>query len=68
VGVAVGVKDHEDPGSEAVANDQHTLYLIAEEQLRRYLAPFARAGSIEVLPVSHCEAVSNRGGCAQAPV
>ena len=55
--------------AEAVANDKHTLYLIAEaaddEQLRRYLAPFAQAGSVEVLPASPCEAVINRGGCAQ---
>lgn len=57
--------------AEAVANDQHTLYLIAEagdgEQLHQYLAPFAQAGSVEVLPASRCEAVINRGGCAQAP-
>jgi hypothetical protein len=55
--------------AEAVANDKHTLYLIAEaageEQLRRYLAPFAQAGSVEVLPASPCEAVISRGGCAQ---
>ena len=55
--------------AEAVANDKHTLYLIAEagdeEQLRRYLAPFAQAGTVEVLPASVCEAVINRGGCAQ---
>jgi len=55
--------------AEAVANDKHPLYLIAEagdeEQLRRYLAPFAQAGSVEVLPASPCEAVINRGFCAQ---
>jgi hypothetical protein len=57
--------------AEAVANDKHTLYLIAEagdeEQLRRYLAPFAQVGSVEVMPASPCEAVINRGGCAQVP-
>ena len=57
--------------AEAVANDKHTLYLIAEaadeEHLRRYLAPFAQAGSVEVLPGSPCEAVIDRGGCAQVP-
>jgi hypothetical protein len=57
--------------AEAVANDKHTLYLIAEagneEQLRRYLAPFAQAGSVEVLPASPCEAVIDRGGCTPAP-
>jgi hypothetical protein len=57
--------------AEAVANDKHTLYLIAEagdeQQLRRYLAPFTQAGTVEVLPASICEAVINRGGCAQVP-
>ena len=57
--------------AEAVADDQHTLYLIAEagdeEQLRRYLAPFAQAGSVEVLPASPCEAVIDRGGCTPVP-
>jgi len=57
--------------AEAVANDKHTLYLIAEagdeEQLRRYLAPFAQAGSVEVLPASPCEAVIDRGGCTPIP-
>ena len=57
--------------ADAAANDKHTLYLIAEagdeEQLRRYLAPFAQAGSVEVLPASACEAVINRGGCAHVP-
>jgi len=56
--------------AEAVANDKHTLYLIAEaadeEQLNRFLAPFAQAGSVELLPASSCEAVIDRGGCAQA--
>jgi hypothetical protein len=57
--------------AEAVANDKHTLYLIAEagdeERLQRYLAPFAHAGSVAVLPASPCEAVIDRGGCAQMP-
>ena len=57
--------------AEAVANDKHTLYLIVEavdeDQLRRYLAPFAQVGSVEVLPGSPCEAVIERGGCAQTP-
>jgi uncharacterized protein with GYD domain len=57
--------------AEAVANDKHTLYLIAEadddEQLHRFLAPFAQAGSVDVLPASPCEAVIDRGGCAQVP-
>lgn len=57
--------------AEAVANDKHTLYLIAEagdqEQLNRFLAPFAQAGSVELLPASACEVVIDRGGCAQVP-
>jgi hypothetical protein len=55
--------------AEAVANDRHTLYLIAEagdeEQMNRFLAPFAQVGSVDLLPASSCEAVINRGGCAQ---
>jgi hypothetical protein len=57
--------------AEAVANNKHTLYLIAEagdeEQFRRYLTPFAQAGSVQVLPAAPCEAVIDRGGCAQVP-
>jgi hypothetical protein len=57
--------------AEAVADDKHTLYLIAEAgdeaQLRHYLVPFAQAGTVEVLPASPCEAVVNRRGCAQVP-
>jgi hypothetical protein len=57
--------------AEAVADGKHTLYLVAEagdeEQLRRYLAPFAQAGSVEILRASACEAVINRGGCARVP-
>ena len=54
-----------------MANDKHTLYLIAEagdeEQMNRFLAPFAQAGTVELLPASACEAVIGRGGCAQLP-
>lgn len=57
--------------AEAVADDKHTLYLIAEardaEQMNRFLAPFAQVGSVELLPASPCEAVIDRGGCAQVP-
>jgi hypothetical protein len=53
----------------AVANDEHTLYLIAEagdeEQMSQLLGPFAQVGSVELLPASSCEVVINRGGCAQ---
>ena len=57
--------------AEAVADDKHTLYLIAEadneEQMNQFLAPFAQAGSVELLPASPCEAAVNRGGCARVP-
>jgi hypothetical protein len=57
--------------AEAVANGRHTLYLIAEagdeQQMSRFLGPFAQAGSVELVPASSCEVVINRGGCAQAP-
>ena len=38
-----------------------------EEQIWRCVALFGQAGSVEVLPASACEAVINRGGCAQVP-
>jgi len=54
--------------AEAVVNDAHTLYLIVEadsqDRVDGFLAPFAQAGSVEVLPASSCEAVIGRGGCA----
>ena len=55
---------------EAVINDAHTLYLIVEapdqERLSQFMAPFAQAGSVELLPASTCEAVVGRGGCSAA--
>jgi hypothetical protein len=52
----------------AVVDGQHTLYLIAEagdqDSVRRFTAPFAQAGAVDVLPASPCEAVVARGGCA----
>ena len=54
--------------AEAVVNDAHTLYLILEAESRDrvegFMAPFAQAGSVEILPASSCEAVIGRGGCA----
>ena len=54
--------------AEAVVNDAHTLYLIVEadnrDRVEAFMAPFAQAGSVEVLPASSCEAVIGRGGCA----
>lgn len=56
--------------SEAVLDDEHTLFLIAEadarERLEAFLQPFAQAGSVEVWPASHCAAIVERGGCETA--
>jgi hypothetical protein len=53
---------------EAVINNAHTLYMIVDgqdhAQVERYMAPFAQAGSVEVLDASSCAAVVERGGCA----
>lgn len=56
--------------SHGVVDGQHTLYVIAEaadqDTMRRFAAPFAQAGTVEVLAASLCEAVVARGGCAVA--
>jgi hypothetical protein len=56
--------------SHGVVDGQHTLYVIAEaadrDAVQRFAAPFAQAGTVEVLPASLCEAVVARGGCAVA--
>ncbi len=53
-----------------VIDGQHTLYVIAEAAdqgaMQRFAAPFAQAGTVEVLPASLCEAVVARGGCEAA--
>jgi hypothetical protein len=55
---------------DAVVDDAHTLYLIVDApdraRVEQYLAPFAQAGSVEVLGASSCEAVVSRGGCGLA--
>ena len=42
--------------AEAVVNDAHTLYLIVEadsrDRVEGFMAPFAQAGTVEVLPAS----------------
>lgn len=52
---------------EAVARGEHHLYLILdgkdEAAVRRYLSPFAQAGSLEVRAASRCEEVVARGAC-----
>lgn len=58
--------------AEAVVNDAHALYLIVQADSRdpveRFIAPFAQAGTLEVLPASSCEAVIGRGAApAQRP-
>jgi hypothetical protein len=61
-----GISIHGD----AVIDDAHTLYLIVDapdrERVATFLAPFAQAGSVEVLGASSCEAVVSRGGCGLA--
>src|SRR6516165_10726332 len=52
---------------EAVVKGEHTLYLIAEaadeRQLRRFLAPFEEAGSVDIFPGTTCAGVAASGGC-----
>jgi hypothetical protein len=52
---------------DAVLDGQHTFVLILEaprvEQVEKFMAPFHQAGSVEVIPASHCEAVVERAGC-----
>ena len=58
--------------AEAVVNDAHTLYLIMQadsaDQVEGFMAPFAQAGTVEVLPASTCEAVVGRRGCTATAV
>ena len=58
-----GVRIH----GEAVVKGEHTLYLIAEaadeSQLRRFLAPFEDAGTVDIFPASTCAGVAASGGC-----
>lgn len=53
--------------SEAVINGKHTLYLIleseSEEQIKKFMEPFAQNGSVEIMPASMCEIVVDRGSC-----
>jgi hypothetical protein len=52
---------------EGVINGKHTLYLILEaaneQQVKKFMEPFAMAGSVEVMPASPCEVVVERGAC-----
>ena len=53
--------------SDAVERGRHHLYVVvegpSEAAVRAYLAPFAQAGSLDVVEASHCEDVVARGAC-----
>jgi DMSO/TMAO reductase YedYZ molybdopterin-dependent catalytic subunit len=58
---------------EAIVEGEHTLYMIVEsvdeDLVRRFMEPFAMAGSVDVYPASTCARVVASGGCAApAPV
>jgi hypothetical protein len=52
---------------EAVIDGAHTLYLIVEgesaDAVKKFMEPFALAGSVEVMKASPCETVVVRGAC-----
>ena len=52
---------------EAVIEGQHTLYMIADAPdraaLEGFMAPFASAGTLEVLEANPCATVVGRAGC-----
>lgn len=58
-----GVHIHGD----AVLDGQHTLFLILDSddagQVQRFMEPFSKAGPVEIMPASECEAVVARAGC-----
>ena len=58
-----GIETH----GEAVIEGEHTLYLIADApdraSLEGFMAPFAQAGSLEVLEANPCATVVGRAGC-----
>src|SRR5437016_6658739 len=53
---------------DAVVQGEHTLYMIIEssdeDRVRAFMAPFARAGTVDVYPASTCVRVVASGGCA----
>jgi hypothetical protein len=55
---------------EAVVQDEHALFLIAEARdeahLREFLRPFHMVGSLALYPASTCAGVVANGGCASA--
>jgi hypothetical protein len=58
-----GVEIH----GEGVVNGAHRLFLILaaedKDRVREFMAPFAMAGTVEVLEASPCEAVVARAAC-----
>jgi hypothetical protein len=52
---------------EAVIDGQHTMYMILDAddsgKVEEFMAPFAQAGSVEVLPATHCATVVVGAGC-----
>lgn len=56
---------------DAVLDGRHELVLIVESEdpayIENFMQPFARAGSVEIVPASSCEAVVERGGCEPVP-
>jgi DMSO/TMAO reductase YedYZ molybdopterin-dependent catalytic subunit len=53
---------------EAVVRGEHTLYMIVESEdedsVRRFMQPFADAGSVDIYPAATCAGVMASGGCA----
>ncbi len=54
--------------AEAVVRAEHTLYMIVESSeeahVRKYMEPFAMAGSLEIYPAATCAGVVSSGGCS----
>ncbi len=54
--------------AEAVAQDEHQLYMVVEadqiDRVRTFMLPFARTGSVEILPATTCVRAVASGGCA----
>lgn len=64
----LGIEIH----GEAVVRGEHTLYMIVESDdedcVRRFMQPFAEAGSVEIFPAATCAGVMAGGGCAAPTV
>ncbi|RME08906.1 MAG: sulfite oxidase [Anaerolineae bacterium] len=53
--------------ADAVLDGRHTFNLIVEaenaEAIKIFMQPFYQAGTVEIIPASHCETVVERAGC-----